>query len=683
MNKKSSFIRRRGMWSFLAVGVLIITILSGVGVFLARKNNVLAAPDNPADVPGLFHSNPASTISTCLGQSECFAFTINTRLDASGGLTGTTPNVFSIPTSNPSPFNWTIDWGDGGATQTVSGTGASNSAGIPHTYSAPGEYRITILPNGTAANGWFKAFGFWTNTNGANANPNKYKFRSINTPFTTMMRRNSSLPDSWDSSFINIFYGATNGLGIPTGLFDSLNTTNGTSFSYMFRFTFMFYAYNSTTGTIPAGLFDSIDTTNGTSFGSMFGSTFSNYAYNSTTGTIPAGLFDSIDTTNGTSFGSMFRFTFSNYAYNSTTGTIPAGLFDSLNTTNGTNFGSMFNSTFSNYALNSATGTIPAGLFDSIDTTNGTDFGSMFDSTFSNYARRTATFGHSGATLEDQLFINVYSVKIGPSGAPTDNPVITAGAKIYPTYSASARNITAPVGSYTWYRTDGTSCSVTTPTPDCGEQTASTLATFPNDTEWTPETSTEKGNVTFYPQRIITDINISTITVEDSIYSGDDVATFTPTTSLTETGFTYILVPYEGNSYDNDSFIISGSTLRLNTTLNHLAKPNYTIYVQVTDSDGNTFHKQFTLNVSHVEIPPETLPPSPGTPSAPDIPISLPDITAPNTGYLQIGNQVYDKTSVMIVLAVTAIVGAGYTVSVISRRQKATANVRAAKQRRQ
>ena len=611
MNKKSSFIRRRGMWSFLAVGFLIITILSGVGVFLARKNNVLAAPDNPADVPGLFHSNPASTISTCVGQSECFAFTINTRLDASGGLTGTTPNVFSIPTSNPSPFNWTIDWGDGGATQTVSGTGASNSAGIPHTYSAPGEYRITILPNGTAANGWFKAFGFWTNTNGANANPNKYKFRSINTPFTTMMRRNSSLPDSWDSSFINIFYGATNGLGIPTGLFDSLNTTNGTSFS------------------------------------------------------------------------SMFADTFSDYAYNSTTGTIPAGLFDSLNTTNGTNFGSMFNSTFSNYALNSATGTIPAGLFDSIDTTNGTDFGSMFDSTFSNYARRTATFGHSGATLEDQLFINVYSVKIGPSGAPTDNPVITAGAKIYPTYSASARNITAPVGSYTWYRTDGTSCSVTTPTPDCGEQTASTLATFPNDTEWTPETSTEKGNVTFYPQRIITDINISTITVEDSIYSGDDVATFTPTTSLTETGFTYILVPYEGNSYDNDSFIISGSTLRLNTTLNHLAKPNYTIYVQVTDSDGNTFHKQFTLNVSHVEIPPETLPPSPGTPSAPDIPISLPDITAPNTGYLQIGNQVYDKTSVMIVLAVTAIVGAGYTVSVISRRQKATANVRAAKQRRQ
>ena len=610
MNKKSSFIRRRGMWSFLAVGVLIITILSGVGVFLARKNNVLAAPDNPADVPGLFHSNPASTISTCLGQSECFAFTINTRLDASGGLTGTTPNVFSIPTSNPSPFNWTIDWGDGGATQTVSGTGASNSAGIPHTYSAPGEYRITILPNGTAANGWFKAFGFWTNTNGANANPNKYKFRSINTPFTTMMRRNSSLPDSWDSSFARIFYGATNGLGIPTGLFDSLNTTNGTSFS------------------------------------------------------------------------SMFADTFSDYAYNSTTGTIPTGLFDSLNTTNGTDFGSMFDSTFSNYAYNSTTGTIPAGLFDSIDTTNGTNFSYMFGYTFSNYARRTATFGHSGATLEDQLFINVYSVKIGPSGAPTDNPVITAGAKIYPTYSASARNITAPVGSYTWYRTDGTSCSVTTPTPDCGEQTASTLATFPNDTEWTPETSTEKGNVTFYPQRI-TDINISTITVEDSIYSGDDVATFTPTTSLTETGFTYILVPYEGNSYDNDSFIISGSTLRLNTTLNHLAKPNYTIYVQVTDSDGNTFRKQFTLNVSHVEIPPETLPPSPGTPSAPDIPISLPDITAPNTGYLQIGNQVYDKTSVMIVLAVTAIVGAGYTVSVISRRQKATANVRAAKQRRQ
>jgi hypothetical protein len=76
------------------------------------------------------------------------------------------------------------------------------------------------------------------------------------------------------------------------------------------------------------------------------------------------------------------------------------------------------------------------------------------------------------------------------------------GLPVSPRYNNTARTITVPsgYGDYTWYVKDGTPCTgVSNPTPDCGDQKPSTVApTFPNSTEWTWITSTEKGNVTFY-----------------------------------------------------------------------------------------------------------------------------------------------------------------------------------------
>jgi hypothetical protein len=122
----------------------------------------------------------------------------------------------------------------------------------------------------------------------------------------------------------------------------------------MFYYTFYSYARNSTTATIPSGLFDSINTSQGTNFSYMFLSTFSSYAYNSTTATIPPGLFDSINTSLSTNSSNMFSNTFSNYARNSTTATIPPGLFDSINTSQGTLFNYMFSNTFYYYARRQA-----------------------------------------------------------------------------------------------------------------------------------------------------------------------------------------------------------------------------------------------------------------------------------------------------------------------------------------
>jgi len=290
---------------------------------------------------------------------------------------------------------------------------------------------------------------------------------------------------------------------IPAGLFDSLDTSGHTDFGYMFSRTFSGYAYNSTAATIPAGLLDSIDTSSGTNFSYMFWDTFSRYARNSTTGTIPAGLFDSIDTSNGIDFDAMFSGTFEQYAYNSTVGTIPAGLFDSIDTSRGTGFFAyMFSETFHSYAYNSTVGTIPAGLFDSIDTSRGVVF-KMFNGTFAYYARRSASFVVGGSVVATDQFQGPYATKIGPTGTPSYDPVAdaTTGSQVIPTYDATVRSISAPGGvyaGYDWYRTDGTSCIVASPTPDCGEQNATTLVVFPNDTEWIETTLTSKGNVRFY-----------------------------------------------------------------------------------------------------------------------------------------------------------------------------------------
>ena len=115
--------------------------------------------------------------------SEEFKLTIDTR-QTDAGLIGST-TTFSIPTSGVYAYDWNIDWGDG-TVQRAIGTGSNTSAGITHTYATGGQYQITIKPAGVASS-WFRAFGFWSNTNGANVQTNKNKVVSLDTPLTVSM----------------------------------------------------------------------------------------------------------------------------------------------------------------------------------------------------------------------------------------------------------------------------------------------------------------------------------------------------------------------------------------------------------------------------------------------------------------------------------------------------------------
>jgi len=408
-------------------------------------------------------------------EREYGQFTIDTRmtetLDTNPGHTGGTATTFNIPTSgyvngaSNHAYNWIIDWGDGTPQQPVSGTSSITSAGISHNYATPGEYKITVMPATTATDGWMNAFGFYSNTSGANTQANKNMFKSFDVPFTNLMRSSGST-----HRFANIFYGAHNattpisnlfslidtssatnlsymfantfysyaqnvtGAAIPSGLFNSINTASATNFSRMFDGTFNRYAYVSSSATIPAGLFSTINTSGATDLAYMFNNTFNSYAWWSLSGTIPTNLFSVIDTSGVADLTAMFSHTFDSYAYSSISATIPENLFASLNTSSATNMSFMFNYTFNKYAHNS-TGSIPSGLFSTITTPIATNLQYLFANTFANYAYNS-TIG----TIPSGLFSTINT------SAATNLQCMFSGT--FDSYAYSSLSGTIPSGLF-------------------------------------------------------------------------------------------------------------------------------------------------------------------------------------------------------------------------------------------
>jgi hypothetical protein len=184
----------------------------------------------------------------------------------------------------------------------------------------------------------------------------------------------------------------------------------------------------------------------------------------------------------------------------------------------------------------------------------------MFLYTFENYSYRQAQFVVSGSVVSSltKTFANPYSTKVGTTGTPSNNPALTAGDVVYPTYNATDRSITKPTtaiyANYDWYTKDGTSCNVTQPTADCGPQDSTTLATFPDASHWTPAMSTEvAGNVTYYGREAMA---ITSITPNHGLETGGTVVTITGTKIIpTTTGTPTYSITFDGLSATNVSVV--------------------------------------------------------------------------------------------------------------------------------
>jgi hypothetical protein len=303
-------------------------------------------------------------------------------------------------------FSWYVNWGDGGATQTATGTSSQSSPGISHNYAAPGQYQITIRPTGAAASGWMNAYGAFEQL--AAWSTSTERILSFDTPLTNLMRISGAA-----FRFSRMFWHSPNLVGLPENLFWNISTAGVQNCSLMFQSSFNSSVQNSTTATIPDRLFDfsGLNTSGCTDVSQMFQNSFAWSFKDSVMATIPAGLFDRVSIQGASIAHGIFRGAFNNAMAASSVATIPSGLFDFLDTRQKTGLQYMFESAFNNFAKSSAAATIPANLFASINTSSATNTTDMYRGTFLNYGVRTATFVANGAVVDTQEFAAPYATK--------------------------------------------------------------------------------------------------------------------------------------------------------------------------------------------------------------------------------------------------------------------------------
>ena len=93
-----------------------------------------------------------------------------------------------------------------------------------------------------------------------------------------------------------------------------------------------------------------------------------------------------------------------------------------------------------------------------------------------------------------------------------------------------------------------------------------------------------------------TDIALSASSVDENSSVGTTIGALS--TTDTEGGsMTYTLVSGTGST-DNASFLISGSNLQTNTSLDYETKTSYSVRIQVQDNGGLTYAKAFTITVN-------------------------------------------------------------------------------------
>ena len=103
-----------------------------------------------------------------------------------------------------------------------------------------------------------------------------------------------------------------------------------------------------------------------------------------------------------------------------------------------------------------------------------------------------------------------------------------------------------------------------------------------------------------------TSLSLSNTNIAENLPAGSIVGSFTTTDPDIGDTFTYSLVAGVGDD-DNASFSTDGNILQTNAIFNYEAKAVYNIRVQTDDGQGDTFQKQFIINVNDMNDTPTDL----------------------------------------------------------------------------
>lgn len=101
------------------------------------------------------------------------------------------------------------------------------------------------------------------------------------------------------------------------------------------------------------------------------------------------------------------------------------------------------------------------------------------------------------------------------------------------------------------------------------------------------------------------DITLSANTIVENSASGTVIGTLTSTDDDPSDTHTYTLV--DGNNNNNENFIIVGDELRSTIAFNFEATPVQYVYIQTTDASGDSYTKQFVVNVTDANDAPTDL----------------------------------------------------------------------------
>lgn len=94
-----------------------------------------------------------------------------------------------------------------------------------------------------------------------------------------------------------------------------------------------------------------------------------------------------------------------------------------------------------------------------------------------------------------------------------------------------------------------------------------------------------------------TDIRLDRTTVDENVLANAAIATLSAVDPDVGDTFSFSLVP---DSFDNAAFTVVGNQLQINSPPDFETKASYTILLRVTDGGGNTFDKQFTIDVNNL-----------------------------------------------------------------------------------
>jgi len=103
-----------------------------------------------------------------------------------------------------------------------------------------------------------------------------------------------------------------------------------------------------------------------------------------------------------------------------------------------------------------------------------------------------------------------------------------------------------------------------------------------------------------YANAIPTDIYLSSDSITETKHAGDIVGFLTTEDENGDDMYTYNFISGEGG-HDNESFMISGNELIINTDINFEAQSAYAVRIKTVDSDGGEFEKQLVIQVVDIK----------------------------------------------------------------------------------